>query len=187
MECFVDLELRLDPEVASHVLLSGLYGRLHRALVPDNKPGIAVAFPGYEEKPPSLGTRMRLLGSRKALETLVGADWLGGMRDHVKLGTVTEVPNHAIHRTLRRVQAKSSPERLRRRLMKRHGIDEKQAESRIPNSAAERLKHPWVQLASRSSGQTYRLFLCLGSEAPTQTSGVFNAFGLSPTATIPWF
>ena len=187
MECFVDLELRPDPEFAAHLLLGALYTKLHGALAPSNKMGIAVCFPGYQSRPPTLGTRMRLLGSRLALQMLSRTDWLNGMHDHVRIGALAEVPVDVPYRTLRRVQAKSNPERLRRRLMKRHGLDETQARERILDSAAEKVDLPFVQLQSRSTGQTFRLFLSLDPEQSAPTPGDFNAYGLSRNATIPWF
>ena len=109
------------------------------------------------------------------------------MHDHVKASGLARVPTDAAHRTFRRVQAKSSPERLRRRLVKRYGLDETQARERIPDSAAEMLHLPFVELRSSTSGQTFRLFLSLGAEQPAPVSGKFNTYGLSRTATIPWF
>ena len=109
------------------------------------------------------------------------------MRDHVNVGALAHVPAGATHRTLRRVQAKSNPERLRRRLMKRHGLDETQARERIPDNAAKTLNLPFLQLRSCSTGQTFRLFLSLGPEQPAPASGEFNAYGLSQNATGPWF
>lgn len=187
MECFVDIELRPDPEFAAPLLLGALYAKLHGTLVPNNSMGIAVCFPGHQTHPPSLGTRMRLLGSCSALQALTGSEWLSGVRDHVKVGALARVPVGAAHRTLRRVQAKSNPERLRRRLMTRHCLNETQARERIPNSAAETLNLPFVQLRSCSTGQRFRLFLSLGPEQPAPVSGKFNAYGLSQNATLPWF
>lgn len=187
MDYFVDLELLSDPEFAAHLLLAALYAKLHRALVAHSSTGIAVSFPGHQTNPPSLGTRMRLLGSQQALEALTATDWLSGMHDHVKVRALAGVPTDAAHRILRRVQAKSSPERLRRRLMKRYGLDETLARERIPDSAAEMLHLPFVQLHSRSTGQMFRLFLSLSAEQPAPVSGKFNTHGLSRNATVPWF
>ena len=115
MECFMDIELRRDPEFAAHLLLGALFDKFHRALATNNSAGIAVCFPDYQTRPPSLGTRMRLLGSRPALHALMTTNWLSGIREHVRCGELGQVPADAPHRTLRRVQVKSSPERLRRR------------------------------------------------------------------------
>ena len=187
VDYFLDLELLPDPEFAAHLLLAALYAKLHRALVACERSDIAVSFPEYQTNPPSLGVRMRLLGSQQALQTLTAIDWLRGMHDHVKASNLARVPTDAAQRALRRVQAKSNPERLRRRLMKRHGLDETQARERIPDSAAETLHLPFVQLRSSSTGRTFRLFLSLGAEQPAPVSGKFNTHGLSQTATVPWF
>ena len=55
MECFVDIDLRPDPEFAAHLLLGALFDKLHRALATNNGTGIAVCFPGFQTRPPALG------------------------------------------------------------------------------------------------------------------------------------
>jgi len=187
MDCFLDIELRRDPEFPDHQLLAALYAKLHRALLPSNTANVAVCFPGYQLRPPSLGTGVRLFGSSAALTALTSADWLKGVRDHTEVGAIADVPADVAYRALRRVQTKSNPERLRRRLMKRHGLNEGQARERIPDSTAEMLKLPFIQLHSNSTGHQFRLFLSLGPEQPIAFPGDFNAYGLSRTATIPWF
>ena len=114
-------------------------------------------------------------------------DWLKSMRDHTEVAPVTAVPADAVQRCLRRVQAKSSPERLRRRQMRRHGLTEAQARERVPDSAAEWLHLPFVMLTSASTGQVFRLFLRLGPTVLSAQAGVFNAYGLSSSATTSWF
>ena len=192
MDHFVDIHLLPDPELPAHVLLSALYAKLHRALVmggDGNTGSIAISLPGYSVRPGvnSLGSSLRLLGGQPRLQALAGTDWLGSLRDQVSVNASAAVPITALHRSLRRVQAKSNPERLRRRLIKRHGIDEAEARKRIPDSAAEMLTLPFLQLRSASTGQNFRLFLQLGQKQATAESGSFNTYGLSATATIPWF
>ena len=187
MDCFVDLDIRSDPEFPAHVLLSELYKKLHRTLVISQRTDIAISFPQYASRPPSLGTRFRLLAAQPDLEALMNTNWLGGMRDFASHGALGRVPEHAVARTLRRVQAKSNPARLRRRLMRRHDVTVEQAQVRIPDSAAEFVSLPFVQLSSGSTGQPFRLFLKLGPPQSSHTTGKFNAFGLSLDATIPWF
>lgn len=187
MECFIDIDLRPDPEFAAPLLLDALCGKLHAALAPNNNLGVALCFPGYQTRPASLGTRIKLLGSRSALQSLTSFAWLGSMRDQVEVRELASVPVAAAHRTLRRVQAKSSPERLRRRLMTRHNLSEAQARERIPDSAAETLQLPFLRMRSSSTQQTFRVFLSLGPEQSFPVRGKFNAYGLSRDATVPWF
>jgi CRISPR-associated endonuclease Csy4 len=130
---------------------------------------------------------LRLHGTSLALHKLLTTDWLTGMRDHVACGVVLAVPTDARHRVVSRVQAKSSPERLRRRQMRRHGLTAEQAQERIPDNAAEMLNLPFLTLRSQSTGQTFRLFIRLGPEQATAVPGEFGAYGLSPQTTVPWF
>lgn len=186
MSHYLDIDLRHDPEIASQHLMAALYSKLHLALVQLSSSRIGVSFPGYVEKPASLGKRLRLCGPATDLQQLMALPWLGGLQDHLKLSTMAAVPPQTGYRRLARVQAKSSPERLRRRQMKRHGLTEEEARIRVPDSCAEALALPYVVLHSASTTQTFRLFLrCEPVSAPA--SGVFNAYGLSATATIPWF
>ena len=187
MSHYLDIHLRPDPEFPAHQLLSALYAKLHRALVQLSVNSIAVSFPDYSLAPASLGSRLRLIGAEPELSRLLALTWLQGMRDHIEVGPVAAVPADAALRTLRRVQAKSSPERLRRRQMRRHGLTEAEALQRAPDTAAEKLRLPFVQLASGSTGQTFRLYLRMGTPAVNSLTGEFNAFGLSGAASIPWF
>jgi len=187
MTHYLDIHLLRNPEFPLHQLMAVLYTKLHRALVQAGASTIGVCFPGYDEAVPQLGTQLRLVGPHGDLARLMEQHWLNGMCDHVTVHPIAAVPAHAVHRTLRRVQAKSSPERLRRRQMKRHGLSEAQARSRIPDTAAEMLRLPFVSLASGSTGQTFRLYLRLNRAQRDPEQGCFNAYGLSSSATVPWF
>ena len=184
---YLDIQLLEDPEIAVHQLLAALYSKLHRALAALGCTTIGVSFPDYAEHPAQLGQRLRLIGPVTSLGQLTAQDWLGGMRDHVVIGHVGAVPQHAVARPLRRVQAKSNPDRLRRRQMARHGLSAAQAVQQVPDTAAERLHLPFLQLGSASTGQRFRLYLRLGPPAAQAIDGTFNAYGLSTAATVPHF
>lgn len=187
MDYHVDIDLRPDPEFPPHQLMGALYAKLHRALVAREVNTIGVSFPGVNVKAPHLGTRMRLHGSVTALSELLASDWLAGMRDHIALTPPARVPDNAQFRCVMRVQVKSSPERMRRRLMRRHDINEQEARQRIPDESARLTNLPFIQLRSTSTGQSFRLFIEHGSIQPRAVCGDFNAYGLSQGATIPWF
>jgi CRISPR-associated endonuclease Csy4 len=184
---YLDIHLRSDPEFPAHQLLAALYAKLHRALVHLQSTDVAVGFPGYSDKPPGLGNTLRLLGQSERLEQVMALPWLTGMADHVQVGAVQSVPAVVNHGRLLRVQAKSSPERLRRRQMKRHGLTEAQVRERIPDSAAQRLELPFLTMRSASTGQPFLLFLRREASSAPSAAGTFNAYGLSTTATVPWF
>jgi CRISPR-associated endonuclease Csy4 len=185
---YFDIQLRPDPEVAPHQLMSSLYQRLHLALVQLGDQRLGVSFPGHDEQSPSLGSHMRLHGSLDALTALLGTQWLRGIQDHLLVTDVAGVPSDARHRQVLRVQVKSNAARLRRRAMKRHGIDEAQAAERIPDSAEQRSFLPFVTLASKSTGQHgFPLFIRHGPVLAKPLEGAFNSYGLSLGASVPWF
>lgn len=185
---YLDVQLRPDPEFPATQLMSALFAKLHRALVARQETRVAVSFPGYSKVPPiGLGTNLRLLGPESVLGELRSSAWCSGMAEMVNIGLVLPVPQGALHRQLKRVQADSSAARLRRRAMKRHGLSEVEAEERIPEHARKRLKLPFVQLSSGSTGQRFRLFLDLLPPSPETLAGEFNAYGLSDQATTPHF
>jgi CRISPR-associated endonuclease Csy4 len=208
MDSYIDIQLRPDPEFTPHQLLSGLYARLHRTLAQLGSQDIGVSFPGYasRESAPAtplaatpqtsrkstavstLGNCLRLHGPASSLQRLTTTGWLQGMLDHVTVSAIGSVPSDTAHCRFARVQAKSSPARLRRRAMRRHGLDEPAAAQRIPDTAAEQLQLPFVIIGSRSTGQpSFPLFIRRDPAQPQAVSGNFNSYGLSQNATVPWF
>jgi CRISPR-associated endonuclease Csy4 len=185
MDSYLDLSLRPDPEFPESQLMNALYAKLHRALVSAQANTIAVCFPAFAGL--KLGGVLRLIGPSEALASLMAASWLHGMRDHLQISDVQAVPTQLKHRKWQRIQCKSSPERLRRRQMKRHNLSEAQARVQIPDAAAETLKAPFLQITSSSTGQRFRLFLKVGAVQAQPETGSFNTYGLSQTATVPWF
>jgi len=187
MDSYIELQLLPDPEFPANMLMNALFAKLHRGLVSGGEGRVGISFPDVEQKGVGLGARLRLHGTAADLEHLMSANWLQGMRDHLSCSPVSPVPANAAHRIVRRVQAKSSPERERRRLIARKGISAEAAMQAIPDSAAELLRLPYLLLASQSTQQQFRLFV---EHLPVQkeaVKGTFSAYGLSSTGTVPWF
>jgi CRISPR-associated endonuclease Csy4 len=205
MDHYVDIRLQPDAEFAPALLMAALFTKLHKALAVGAHANVGVSFPQMDmadaqqaphmsrasrrgEHPRyALGHVLRLHGTGPVLHGLLATKWLSGMRDHVLCGAVSLVPAGAKHRVLSRVQAKSNPERLRRRQMRRHGLTAEQALERIPDSAAEMLDLPFLTMRSQSTGQTFRLFMRLGTPQASPVPGEFGAYGLSSQTTVPWF
>lgn len=186
MDHYLDIRLLPDPEFAPQHLMNALFAGLHRILVQLGSDDIGISFPGLGEGRSGLGNHLRLHGSTTALQRLMEQPWLRGLRDHAQVGEVSAVPISATQGAVRRVQAKSSPERLRRRQMKRKGWSAEEARAAIPESAAETLKLPFLTIRSASTSQTFRLFI---DQHPIDQArpGKFNAYGLSTTASLPRF
>jgi len=187
MDYFIDIRLRPDPEFAQYQLMNALFSKMHRALVESKSQDIGVSFPEVGLQRRTLGGHLRLHGDTAALRRLMEINWLAGMQDHIQLGEIHAVPVQANYRTVSRVQAKSSPERLRRRQMQRHGLSEMEAQKRIPDTVAERLSLPFVSIRSASTKQKFCLFIKHSTLTATPQPGIFNSYGMSIDATIPWF
>ena len=184
---YIDVTLLPDPEFSHAHLLGALMTKLHRALAQLQADDIGISFPHYSLQPRSLGGLLRLHGSPAALQRLMAQPWLQGMRDHVRITAPASAPPDAPHRAMRRRHFKTNAERLRRRRMKRKGETPEQAATAIPDSVERNAALPYAQLRSASTGQPFCLFIAQGPEQTNATPGSFNTYGLSTTATVPWF
>lgn len=185
MDHYLDIRLLPDPEFPASLLMNALFGKLHRVLVQLNSSTIGVSFP--EVDPKRLGRCLRLHGSNECLDRLMQQTWLKGMRDHTEVGVITRVPESTTYCQVKRVQSKSSAERLRRRYLTRHPeTTAEELDKLIPDSVETKLNLPYLRLKSVSSGQDFLLFLRHKPETEAR-SGEFNTYGLSNSATLPWF
>jgi CRISPR-associated endonuclease Csy4 len=187
MDHYVDIDLHPDPETASRHILGEVFARVHRELAQRGDGRIGVSFPGMDLRTFELGRRLRLHSNSIVLKKLPATDWLGQMRDHVKVSEPLLVPIDVRYRVVQRIQTKSSPQRLRRRLMRRHALDEIESSVRIPDEKAKFTRLPYLQLRSASTGQSFRLFVAHGPLGDVPTVGRFSSYGFSQFATIPWF
>ncbi|MEN9373046.1 MAG: type CRISPR-associated endoribonuclease Cas6/Csy4 [Pseudomonadota bacterium] len=188
MNHYLDITLQPDPEFDALDLMDALYAKLHRAFVSMNNQHIGVSFPAIQSGKLGLGKTLRLHGSESHLSALMAVNWLTGMRDHVEVSAISPVPSDCTrYGVMSRVQAKSNPERERRRLMRRKGVDEVTAREKISDSSAQRLSLPHVRLRSQSTGQKFCLFIQQGEMVNAPAEGIFNTYGLSATATVPLF
>ncbi len=186
MDRYLDLRILPDPELPTFQLMSALFARLHRRLAGLDSNDIGISFPEVNEEAPELGGLLRLHGGDNALSKVLMDSWLAGTREYIQMSDVGLVPREVQYRRVKRVQVKSSPERIRRRQMRRHGWTEEEAHRKIADSVGGMLTLPYVSLFSASTGQRFHLFIKHES-ADVATPGEFNAYGLSSTATIPWF
>ncbi len=188
MDSYLNIRLLPDPEFSPLTLMNALYSKLHRALADLKSLNIGVSFPEVDKDGPGLGKLLRLHGSKDALSALMEKTWLKGMRDHVEVSGIMPVPDKVQHIAIRRSQAKSNPERLRRRQMRRHNLTAEEAIKRIPETVkGERLKLPYLSLKSQSTGQNFRIFIEHHRPQEYPVEGTFNTYGLSSRGTVPWF
>ena len=184
MDHYIDIRVQPDPEFTASQLLSALFAKLHRALgqLADGK--IGISFP---EVGKTLGECLRLHGTAPALAALEKTPWLKGLRDYTEVSPCKTVPNAVKYRVVRRVQFKSSAERLRRRSVSKGWLTADEAEAKIPVTVEKCGTLPYIQIKSLSNGQMFFVFVEHGPLQDNPVAGRFSSYGLSAEATIPWF
>ena len=184
MNFYQDIRVLEDPEFKESMLMAALFAKLHRALGAYGEGDIGVSYPRAEK---ILGDTIRLHGSQQALSAIAATPWLKGLRDYTQCSDILAVPEKVAYRTVSRVQVKSSAERLRRRSVKKGWLTEEQARLQILDANEQRTSLPFIVLKSLSTEQMFHLFIRLGELQTQPTTGKFSSYGLSATATVPWF
>lgn len=185
MDHYCDIKILENPDFSLLHIMNTLFGALHLVLAKGGYRNVGISFPELQDK--NLGSRLRIHGSKEALRNLEATNWWSGMRDYIDLSEVNRVPQGIKFRKVLRIQTKSSPERLRRRLEKRHGITPEEAKRKIPDSVAKKIELPFLQIVSKSTGHKFRLFFQHGPLMDKEQTGSFNSYGLSTGGSIPWF
>ncbi|GAA3532670.1 type I-F CRISPR-associated endoribonuclease Cas6/Csy4 [Zobellella aerophila] len=183
MDHYLDIRVLPDPEFSQSDLLNAVFAKLHRQLGQKTQGKVGVSFPRFEKR---LGDVLRLHGSRHDLEVLLTDNWLQGLKDYTQSTALQAVPELVQYRTVSRVQAKSAHNKRKRSIAK-GWLSEAEAWQQIPEGQQKRLTLPFVQLRSLSNGNRLRVYIEHGPLLDKPSDGVFSAYGLSRTATIPWF
>ena len=183
MNHYVDIKLLPDAEIPATVLMNAIYTKLHKALCNIGSKTTGVSFPKHKV---TLGNVLRLHGTQNALSALQQKSWLGGMSGYCNVSEIKSVPTGAKFRTVTRKQTTMSQSKLKR-LIKRGSITENEAKNYKAKMFTKGLDNPYVELVSSSNGQKRRRYIEFGELLDEPVAGQFDQFGLSKTATVPWF
>jgi len=184
MKYYQDIIILSDPEIADEVLMAALFAQLHLKLNKAGEGRIGVSFPAVGLTP---GNRLRLHGTEEDLTTLAATHWYDSLKEYIFCKSIRPVPEGCRYRTVRRVQYKSSAERLRRRSVRKGWLTAEEAQEKISESNEKRGKLPFLPMKSRSNGHSWLLFLQHGPLKEKPTEGTFSSYGLSAETTVPWF
>jgi len=192
MEYYIDITLLPDAEANLGFLWQKVYQQLHLALVenktPDNYSEIAVSFPGYGSKPFPLSDKLRLFASsEEQLLLLDMAQWLNHLQDYTHFKSIKEVPASVNQfAQFKRKQFDSNSERLARRRVKRKGESLEQALKYYESFIEKETKLPFLMMKSLTKQEFFKLFI-EREVGDVAVKGRFNCYGLSQTATVPFF
>ncbi len=184
MDHYIEIIVLPDPEFSANTLMSAAFSKLHRALFDVGRGEVGVSFPHHGK---TLGDCLRLHGTGEALTRLIDEPWLKGLRDYTSVAGIQRAPEGNSHCVVERVQVKSNEDRLLRRSVRNGRLTEEEAVQRIGSAKDKRTKLPYLQLTSLSNGSRYPLFIRHGPVQESAVAGSFNHFGLSKSATVPYF
>jgi len=183
MKYYIDIKLSPDEEVPIYFIRNKIYTKLHKALFTLKSTEIAVSFPRYKTK---LGDVIRLHGTEAKLTELQFTDWLGGLKGYCSINAIQATPDDVSYRNISRIQSNMTESKLRR-LIKRGSISEDEVKAYKAKMFQTGLDNPFLELVSASNGQNHRRYLQFGEVLTNPVEGDFDYFGLSKTATVPWF
>lgn len=183
MNYFIDITIKPDAEMRENVLLNTVYSKLHKALFTLSSTDIGVSFPKYSVL---LGRVIRIHASQERLSELQKMAWLGGLVGYCDETEPCSIPDNCQYRTVSRKQTTMSLAKLRR-LMNRGSITPEKAKEYKAKMFTQGLDNPYLELESASNGNKHRRYIEFGDLSGNSVVGSFDNFGLSRTATIPWF
>lgn len=193
---FIEITCLPDEDVSTGFVLGKIMDVLHLCLVNLEKQlgvnPVGISFPGYrygEDSAPQIGVKIRLFSRDAAhLESLGLASQLRRFDDYVHIRSVSRLERPNVRFAIfKRVQPKSSKERLIRRQMKRTGQPEDVVRAQYQDFSEQHTKLPYVNMQSHSSANPFRLFVQKQEAVQTDAEWQFSSYGLSSTVPVPDF
>lgn len=184
MNYYLDIQMRPSLEFSEHVLMDEVYFRLHKVMGKFGEGKVGVSFPKVNK---TLGACLRLHADKSILEKMMSTSWAHGIEDHIIISSLNPIPEAVSYRIVKRIQIKSSTERVLRRSVRKGWITAEEADLRLANSCDKSSSLPFLNLKSMSTGQKFPLFIEHGPILKSPEAGEFSSYGLSSNATIPWF
>ncbi|PKG99347.1 type I-F CRISPR-associated endoribonuclease Cas6/Csy4 [Paraglaciecola sp. MB-3u-78] len=200
MKYYLDITLLPDAEANLGFLWQKVFQQVHIALVDnkvgDNESAVALSVVGYGDKAFPLGNKLRLLAaSEDILQKLDMQRWLNRLSDYCHLSSIKPVPAEVKqYARFNRKNVKSIEKKAQRRAVHLAKSYNEVLAYLIEEGKSKECKLPFINVESqeskKQSGQgvscQFLLFIekTLFDEA---VNGKFDCYGLSKTATVPWF
>ncbi len=183
MDHYLDIKIVSDEEVPIYFIRNKIYSKLHKALFTLKSSDIGVSFPCYKVK---LGDVIRIHSSETRLTELQSKDWLGGLKGYCHVSHVQAIPADVSYRIISRKQVSMTAAKLRR-LIKRGSITPEETKNYKEKMFEKGIGNAFLELVSTSNGHRHRRYIEFCDLQNEPVKGDFDQFGLSKTATVPWF
>lgn len=197
MNYYQELTIINNPELSLYELWSKLYMQLHLAFVEQKDANeqvpYGVSFPEYVNKEEdgrntiSLGTKLRIFANNVDEFQALNLDkWLDRLTDYVHIKKPKPVVNVKYFLSVNRYRPKGSVEKLARRQAKHNGISITAATDKLGSYTQKLITYPFIKINSLHDKKSFSL--CINQQKVNNSCiGKFNTYGLSKTATVPWF
>jgi len=196
MKYYQDITLIPDMEVNLGFLWYKVFLQIHIGLadnkLPDGHSGIAVSFPEYKKVAFPLGSRLRLFSkTEKQLKQFNTEKWLSRLQDYCHIKPIHLVPEVDKHVCFQRKAIKSPEKKAQRLAVHLQKPVAEIIKFRKQNKLFNECKLPFISMESLAQTETgkknkFRLFI-EQKYYDERVCGVFDCYGLSKTATVPWF
>lgn len=183
MNYYIDIQLNPVTSLKESPLMNLVFTQFHRAIVKIKTDQIGVSFPLYNLK---LGRLLRLHSDQHNLHDLQVLNWLDGLNEYCDISKIKNVPANTKHRIISRIRNNMTKSKLRR-LKQRGSITADEEKAYKYKMFSQGLDNPYLDLESRSTGQNHRRFINFGPLLNEPVNGIFDSFGMSKVATVPWF
>ena len=201
MNYYQDITLLPDADITLGFIWQKVYQQIHLALVEnktdDNHSTVAVGFPKYGNKGFPLGNKLRLFAqSEDVLHQLKIENWLSRLTDYCHIKSIQPVPDKIEgYGCFKRKQFKSNlrKEAQRRAKYKNESLEDALAHFQHYDTECKLPYINMISLSTRDEQQINRKFKLFIEREPEgemfaqPRPGQFDCYGLSKTATIPWF
>jgi CRISPR-associated endonuclease Csy4 len=189
-----------DAEANLGFLWQKVFQQVHIALVEnkigDNESPIALSVVGYGETPFPLGNKLRLLAKdEEVLQKLDISRWLNRLSDYCHIKPIKPVPSDVTQfARFKRKPVKSIEKKAKRRAEHLNKPYDEVLAYLLEEGRSIKSKLPFINVESQESkkraeqGISSRFLLFIEktlSDKPED--GKFDCYGLSKTATVPWF
>jgi CRISPR-associated endonuclease Csy4 len=200
MKYYLDITLLPDAEANLGFLWQKVFQQVHIALVDnkvaDNESAVALCVVGYGDKTFPLGNKLRLLAaSEDILQKLDIHRWLNRLSDYCHISSIKTVPAEVKqYARFNRKNVKSIEKKAQRRAVHLAKPYDEVLAYLIEEGQSKECKLPFINVESQESKKRsqkgvscqFLLFIEQGL-FDDAVNGKFDCYGLSKTATVPWF
>jgi CRISPR-associated endonuclease Csy4 len=200
MKYYLDITLLPDAEANLGFLWQKVFQQVHIALVDnkvtDNESAVALSVVGYGDKAFPLGNKLRLLAeSEDILQKLDIHRWLNRLNDYCHISSIKTVPTDIKkYARFNRKNVKSIEKKAQRRAVHLAKPYNEVLAYLIEEGKSKECKLPFINVESQESkkqavqGVSCQFLLFIEQTLLDEAvHGKFDCYGLSKTATVPWF